>query len=150
MVGSYLRARARWRLDCAGVNPRPAARSVIALLDAASYLRDVPDSDPDIVALERAGCFHGDTFDPGPVGAGIVRGWQLADEITGGPRDLLSALAAAADHSAAGGSAPELPTVPPPTRPPVPPLIPPQPGAPTAERTPRRRNRQTRDNTRRG
>jgi len=96
MMARYLRAQAWWRLDSAGAGARHAARSVVALLNAASYLRDVPDTDPDIGTLEGAGCFRSGAFDPGPAGAYVVRGWQLADRTTGGPRELLSALAAAA------------------------------------------------------
>ncbi len=69
---------------------------MIALLDAASFLRDVPDSHPDIVALEQAGCFRDGAFDPGPEGARIIRDWRLAEDSAGGPRELLAALAAAA------------------------------------------------------
>lgn len=68
---------------------------MIALLDAASFLRDVPDSHPDIVALEAAGCFRDGAFDPGPEGARLIRDWRISDESTGGPQELLSALAAA-------------------------------------------------------
>ena len=96
LVAQFLQARAWWRLDRAGASALHVGRSVVSLLDAAAYLRDVPDDDPDLVALDAAGCFRGDTFDPGPEGALIVRQWQLADEPTGGPRDLLAALALAA------------------------------------------------------
>lgn len=131
LVARYLRGRARWRLDSAGASALQTARSVVALLDAASYLRDVPDGDPDIVALDEAGCFSGGAFEPGPEGANIVRGWQLADKATAGPRDLLSALAAAARY---GGPA----------------FVPPQPYEPPTERIPRLRSVQTRDMTRSG
>ena len=103
LVGQFLRARAWWRLDSAGDNPLHVARSVVSLLDTAGYLRDVPDDDPDIRALEAAGCFQGGAFDPGPEGAVIVRDWQLADKQTGTPEDLLSALAQAADRTRPGG-----------------------------------------------
>jgi hypothetical protein len=114
-VSQFLQARAWWRLDRAGASALHVGRSVVSLLDAAVYLRDVPDDDPDIVALEAAGCFRGDAFDPGQEGAAIVREWQLADEPTGGPRDLLTALAQAAA------------TLPPATLPPatLPPATPP-------------------------
>jgi hypothetical protein len=96
ILARYLRARARWRLDCAGVDARQAARSAIALLDAASFLRDVPDNHPDILALEAAGCFRDGEFEPGPEGTRLVRNWRLADEAPGDPRELLAALAATA------------------------------------------------------
>jgi hypothetical protein len=103
LVAQFLRARARWRLDSAGASARHAARSVVCLLDAAGYLRDVADDDADIVALEAAGCFRGGVFDPGPEGTAIVRKWQLADEPSAGPRDLLAALARAA-HARPGAA----------------------------------------------
>ena len=93
LVAQFLRARARWRLDSAGASAVHAARSVVCLLDAAAYLQDVPDDHPGITALEKAGCFRGGTFDPGPQGAAIVRKWQLAGESTGGPAELLAELA---------------------------------------------------------
>jgi hypothetical protein len=99
LVAQFLRARARWRLDSAGACALHVARSVVCLLDAVAYLRDVPDDDPDLQALEAAGCFRGNVFDPGPEGAVIVRTWQLADEPTAGPRDLLAELARAARRS---------------------------------------------------
>ena len=85
LVAQFLRARAWWRLDSAGVSALRVARSVVALLDAAAYLRDIPNDDPDMRALEAAGCFDGGVFDPGPLGAAIVREWQLADEPSAGP-----------------------------------------------------------------
>ena len=105
LVAQFLRARARWRLDSAGASARHAARSVVCLLDAAGYLRDVADDDADIVALDAAGCFRGGVFDPGPEGAVIVRKWQLADQPSAGPRDLLAELARAA-HRARLGAVP--------------------------------------------
>ena len=88
--------RAWWRLDSAGANALRVARSVVSLLDAAAYVRDLPDDDPDLLALEAMGCFGGGAFDPGPEGANITRGWQLADERSAGPRDLLAELVQAA------------------------------------------------------
>ena len=85
LVAQFLRARAWWRLDSAGVSALRVARSVVALLDAAAYLRDIPNDDPDMLALKAAGCFDGGVFDPGPQGAAIVREWQLADEPSAGP-----------------------------------------------------------------
>jgi hypothetical protein len=95
-VAQFLQARARWRLDSAGASASHAARSVVSLLDAAAYLGDVPDDDPDIMTLDAAGCFLGETFDPGPEGALLVRQWQLADVASAGPRELLTGLAQAA------------------------------------------------------
>ncbi len=74
----------------------------MSLLDTAAYLSEVSDDDPAIVALDAAGCFRGGTFDPGPEGAVIVRDWQLADQQSGGPEDLLAALAAAAGRTPRG------------------------------------------------
>ena len=124
LVSAFLRAWARWRLDSAGRSALHVARNVISLLDAAAYLRDVPDDDPDLLALEAVGCFGGGAFDPGPDGIEIVKRWQLADEASAGPRDLLAELVCAANRqpgvpSQAGaaatpgiprqGTAPELP-----------------------------------------
>jgi hypothetical protein len=103
LVARFLRARAWWRLDGAGPNALQAARSVVSLLDAAAYLREIPDDHPGIRALDAAGCFQGDVFDPGPEGMVIVRDWQLADEQSAGPADLLTALAQAASRTRPGG-----------------------------------------------
>ena len=89
LVAQFLRARAWWRLDSAGASALPVARSVVSLLDAAGYARGLPDDDPAITALDAAGCFSGGIFDPGPQGWTIVREWQLADEASAGPEDLL-------------------------------------------------------------
>ncbi len=93
LVAQYLRARAWWRLDSAGANAVHVARSVVCLLDAAAYLRDVPDDAPDIAALTAAGCFRDGVFTPGPEGANLIREWQLADQRSAGPADLLAQLA---------------------------------------------------------
>ena len=95
LLAQFLRARASWRLDSAGASARHVACSVVSLLDAASYARALPDDDPAIAALDAAGCFAGDIFDPGPVGWDIVREWQLAEKATAGPEDLLARLARA-------------------------------------------------------
>jgi len=101
LVAQFLRAQAWWRLDHAGENAQRVARCVVALLDAVGYLCQVPDDDPALRALDEAGCFGGGVFDPGPEGAVIIRDWQLADEQTAGPSDLLAALAAAAGRTPA-------------------------------------------------
>ena len=100
LVAQFLRARAWWRLDSAGASALHVARSVVSLLDAAGYLQGLPDDDPGIAALDAAGCFTGGIFDPGPQGWTIVREWQLADEASAGPEDLLAHLAQAASHHA--------------------------------------------------
>jgi hypothetical protein len=100
LVARFLRARAWWRLDSAGANAVHVARSVVSLIDAAGYAQGLRDEDPAIAALDAAGCFTGGIFDPGPVGWDIVRGWQLADEATAGPEDLLALLARAAARQA--------------------------------------------------
>jgi hypothetical protein len=96
MVAQFLRARGWWRLDSAGPSALRVARSVVSLLDAAAYAEGLPDDDPVLAALDAAGCFTGGLFNPGPEGWLIVRGWQLADEATEGPEDLLGQLARAA------------------------------------------------------
>ena len=96
LVAQFLRARAWWRLDSAGANAVHVARSVVSLLDAAGYINALPDDDPALTALDAAGCFTGGVFDPGPQGWTIVREWQLAEEASAGPEDLLALLAQAA------------------------------------------------------
>jgi hypothetical protein len=98
LVAQFLRARAWWRLDSAGAKAVHVARSVVSLIDAAGYVRALPDDDPRLRMLEAAGCFTCGVFDPGPEGWTIVREWQLADESSGGPADLLTQLARAADR----------------------------------------------------
>lgn len=123
LVARFLRDRAWWRLDSAGASAPRVARSVVSLLDAAGYLRDLPDNDPDLLALEAMECFRGGVFDLGPGGAYIVRCWQLADErSSAGPRELLAELVLAA-HATPGTpaisvprQAPALETTPQPAR----------------------------------
>jgi hypothetical protein len=119
LVAQFLRARARWRLDSPGASARHVARSVVSLLDAAGYADGLPDDDPGITALDAAGCFTGGIFDPGPEGWTIVRKWQLADEASAGPEDLLAQLARAASHNgpaahlaSLAGPAPQAITIP--------------------------------------
>ena len=95
LVARFLRARASWRLESPGASARHVARSVVSLLDAAGYADGLPDDDPGITALDAAGCFTGGIFDPGPEGRDIVRKWQLADEASAGPEELLAQLARA-------------------------------------------------------
>ncbi len=108
LVAQFLRAQAWWRLDSAGPSALHAARSVVSLLDAAAYLQPIPDDDPDLLALEAMGCFAGGAFDPGPEGTEIVKHWQLADEASAGPRDLLAEVVRAA-HSKPGAAAISVP-----------------------------------------
>jgi hypothetical protein len=119
LVARFLRARASWRLESPGASARHVARSVVSLLDAAGYADGLPDDDPSITALDAAGCFTGGIFDPGPEGWTIVRGWQLADEASAGPEDLLAQLARAASHdgpaahlASLAGPAPQAITIP--------------------------------------
>jgi hypothetical protein len=114
LVAQFLRARAWWRLDTAGESALRVARSVVSLLDTAGYLREIPDDDPAMLALEAAGCFLGGVFDPGPEGAVVIRDWQLADDQSAGPRELLAALAAAATRTPPGGPLSPLPAAVPP------------------------------------
>jgi hypothetical protein len=96
LISQFLQARAWWRLDSAGASALHVARSVVSLLDAAAYLQGIPEDDPDLLALQAMGCFRSGAFDPGPEGAEIVKKWQLADEASAGPRDLLTELVRAA------------------------------------------------------
>ena len=109
LVAQFLRARAWWRLDSAGVSALRVARSVVALLDAAAYLRDISNDDPDMLALKAAGCFDGGVFDPGPQGAAIVREMAARRRAVGRPRDLLDELVRAAQGSACCGPAISIP-----------------------------------------
>ncbi len=99
LVSQFLRARAWWRLDSAGVSAGRAARSVVSLLDAAACLCDLPDDSPAMAALDAAGCFASSVFDPGPEGWIIIREWQLADKPSAGPADLLAELVQAAGRN---------------------------------------------------
>jgi hypothetical protein len=92
MVAQFVRAQAWWRLDTPGVSALRAARSVVALLDAAASIEMLPDDHPDLEELDRAACFTGGAFDPGEAGLAVARGWELADEPTGNEQDLLGAL----------------------------------------------------------
>ena len=93
MVVQYIREQAWWRLDSPGPNPIRVARSVVALLDAAACIAEIPENHPDLEELDRAGCFESGLFNPGDTGLAVVRGWELADQPTGTEQDLLGALA---------------------------------------------------------
>jgi hypothetical protein len=137
LVAQFLRARAWWRLDSAGASALRTARSVVSLLDAAGYAHALPDDDPSLVALDAAGCFASGVFDPGPEGWMIVREWQLADEASAGPEDLLAQLARAAGRDGPGQHLARL------ARPPAPAIaIPRQPG-PAEEEEPAPRQQAT-------
>jgi hypothetical protein len=96
MISRFLREQAWWRLNSAGVSALRVARNAVALLDAATYVADLPDDHPDVKALALAGCFRRDIFDPGHKGLAVVRGWHLGDQPAAGPDDLLAAMADAA------------------------------------------------------
>ena len=98
LVAEFLCAQASWRLAEAGSDPVAAARCAAALLDAAAYVAALADDDRDLLLLSRRGCFRGDAFDPGPVGRSIARRWQFSGGPQAGPRDLIAALALAADQ----------------------------------------------------
>ena len=125
MVARFLRDQARWRLDSPGVSAIRAARSALALLDAAVCVEGLPDQHPDLAELDRAGCFRGGVFDPGQAGLAVVRGWELTDRPTGSRHHLLAALAVAA-RAPVPASAPQPPsaTVPAPPRVPLPASVP--------------------------
>lgn len=90
-LADYLRVQARRRLDRVEPNDDGRnARCALALLDAAAYAGSLPDDDPLVLMLERAGCFGPlgyDDFDPGEAGVRLIRDWQ-----GGEPHELLLAL----------------------------------------------------------
>ncbi|MFI6321902.1 hypothetical protein ACIBG8_30510 [Nonomuraea sp. NPDC050556] len=92
-LADYLRAQARRRLDRVEPNDEGRnARCALALLDAAAYAGSLPEDDPLVLMLERAGCFGplGDEpFDPGETGLSLIRAWQ-----GGEPHELLLTLRA--------------------------------------------------------
>ena len=59
----------------------------------------MPEDDPDLLALQAMGCFRSGAFDPGLEGAEIVKKWQLADEASAGPDDLLTELVRVANRN---------------------------------------------------
>lgn len=92
-LAAYLRNQARRRLDRVESNDAGKnARCALALLDAASYAASLPNDDPLIIMLDRAGCYGPlgyDDFDPGELGARLIRDWD-----DGEPHELLLALPA--------------------------------------------------------
>ncbi|MEV4252078.1 hypothetical protein AB0J52_02800 [Spirillospora sp. NPDC049652] len=112
MIADFLRPYAQWRIDRAeerdgGRN----ARAAIGLIDAAAYAMQLDDSDRLIVRLAVAGCFSFERFNPGVEGERLVRRWHY-DGFEGAPRDLLAALAEAAEAAEDGagpGAAPPPP-----------------------------------------
>jgi hypothetical protein len=105
-MAEFLRAQAAWRLARAGADPVRAARCAAALLDAAAFVVTLAEDDEDLTALARAGCFTSEVFDPGARGLQIARWWQFGDPPYAGPRDLLTALAAAAGRPVARSGPP--------------------------------------------
>jgi hypothetical protein len=104
LVAEFLRAQAAWRLARPDGDPVRAARCAAALLDAAAYVATLTPPDTDLAALEAAGCFQGNMFDPGEEGVLICRWWQFGDPPYAGPRDLLTALSAAVHQPGAPAS----------------------------------------------
>ena len=98
LVAEFFRAQAAWRLARADGDPVRAARCAAALLDAAAFVATLTPHDADLAALDQAGCFRGNVFDPGEEGVLICRWWQFGDPPYVGPRDLLAALSAAASQ----------------------------------------------------
>ncbi len=101
LVAEFLRTQAYWRLGRAGDAPVRAARCAAALLDAAAFVATLAADDEILVALARAGCFRGSTFDPGDQGRQVARWWQFGELPHEGPRNLLRALVHAAGQPAA-------------------------------------------------
>ena len=99
LVAELLRAQAAWRLARADGDPVRVARCAAALPDAAAYVATLTPVDTDLAALETAGCFQRNMFDPGAEGVLICRWWQFGDPPYAGPRDLLTALSAAVSEA---------------------------------------------------
>jgi hypothetical protein len=93
LLAQYLREQAHWRLDTVDGNPMRAAHCVLALIDAATYIRELPGDDPCVAALVAAGLFAGGAFKPDDETRDFIRRWQFVDRPSGGSRDLLRALA---------------------------------------------------------
>ncbi|MFI6291895.1 hypothetical protein ACIBEJ_09945 [Nonomuraea sp. NPDC050790] len=93
-LAAYLRSQARRRLDRVESNDDGRnARGALALFDAAAYAASLPDDDPLIAMLDKAGCYGPlgcEDFDPGDAGARLIRDWE-----SGEPHELLLALPAA-------------------------------------------------------
>jgi len=94
LLAQYLREQAHWRLDTVDGDPARAAHCVLALIDAAAYIRELPGDDPWVAALTAAGCFAGGCFVPSEEMRDLIRRWQFDLRWSAGPKDLLSALAA--------------------------------------------------------
>ena len=101
LVAEFFRTQAAWRLARADGDPVRAARCAAALLDAAAFVATLTPQDTHLAALDAAGCFQGDAFDPGAEGVLICRWWQFGDPPYAGPRDLLAALSAAVSQPGA-------------------------------------------------
>lgn len=98
MIVEYLRPYAQWRIN----RPDPCdggrnARAAIGLIDAAAYVSRLDDSERVIVRMAIAGCFALGRFNPGAEGENLIRFWHY-DDATGGPADLLEALADCAER----------------------------------------------------
>jgi hypothetical protein len=98
MIAEYLRPYAQWRIN----RPDPCddgrnARAAIGLIDAAAYVSQLDDSERVIVRMAIAGCFALGRFNPGAEGENLIRFWHY-DDASGGPSDLLEALAERAER----------------------------------------------------
>ena len=93
LLAQYLREQAHWRLDTVDGNPMRAAHCVLALIDAAAHIRELPGDDPCVGALAAAGLFASGAFTPDDGTRDFIRRWQFVDCPSGGSRDLLRALA---------------------------------------------------------
>lgn len=98
MIAEYLRPYAQWRIN----RPDPCdggrnARAAIGLIDAAAYVSRLDDSERVIVRMAIAGCFALGRFNPGAEGENLIRFWHY-DDVSGGPSDLLEALAERAER----------------------------------------------------
>ncbi|MEU5882153.1 hypothetical protein [Spirillospora sp. NPDC047279] len=98
MIADYLRPYAQWRINRADTRDDGRnARAAIGLIDAASYCMQIDDGERVVVRMAIAGCFAFGRFNPGAEGERLIRFWHYEDA-SGGPAELLEAVAAAAER----------------------------------------------------
>ena len=100
-MAQFLRVRAWWRLDSAGASALHVARSVVSARRGRVRIGP-PRRRSRYHGAGRCGLLHGRHLRSRPEGWTIVREWQLADQASAGPEDLLAQLAHAAARDGPG------------------------------------------------